>query len=67
VAGAVVHEHGETDPLIALDELRRHIRTRHYSYRTECSYVDWVRRFLTYAAEQQRVPRALMPTAFAII
>ena len=27
-----------------------------YSYRTECTYVDWVRRFLDYAAQQQAVP-----------
>jgi integron integrase len=32
------------------------VRTRHYSYRTECTYVDWVRRFLDYAAQQQGVP-----------
>jgi integron integrase len=31
------------------------VRTRHYSYRTECTYVDWVRRFLEYAAQQQGV------------
>ena len=28
------------------------MRTRHYSYRTECTYADWVRRFLDYAARQ---------------
>lgn len=33
--------------------LRERIRTRHYSYRTECSYADWVRRFFAYIAEQQ--------------
>ena len=31
------------------------LRTRHYSYRTECTYADWVRRFLGYAAQQQGV------------
>lgn len=40
----LVDEQGRTNPLAALDELRRRIRTRHYSYRTECSYADWVRR-----------------------
>jgi integrase len=52
----VVDDHGRTSPLAALDELRRHVRTRHYSYRTECTYVDWVRRFLEYVAQQQGVP-----------
>jgi len=53
---AVVDENGRTDPLAALAELRRRIRTRHYSYRTECSYADWVRRFFAYLAERQGVP-----------
>lgn len=53
----VVDEAGRTDPLAALDQLRRRLRTRHYAYRTECSYVDWVRRFCAYLAERQRTPR----------
>ena len=36
----VVDEQGRTGPLAALEQLRSRIRTRHYSYRTECSYVD---------------------------
>ena len=36
--------------------MRSRIRTRHYAYRTEVSYVDWARRFLAYVAEQQGVP-----------
>ncbi len=28
----------------------------HYSYRTECTYADWMRRLLDYAAQQQGVP-----------
>jgi len=52
----VVDENGRTNPLAALDELRRRIRTRHYSYRTECSYADWARRFFAYCSEQQRAP-----------
>ena len=55
-ANTVVDEHGQTSPLAAMAQLRLRIRTRHYSYRTECTYVDWVRRFLAYAAEQQGVP-----------
>ena len=52
----VADEQGRTDHLAALDHLRSRIRTRHYSYRTECSYADWVRRFLGYAVEQQAAP-----------
>jgi hypothetical protein len=40
-ASAVVDEHGRTSPLPALEQLRLRIRTRHYAYRTEGSYVDW--------------------------
>ena len=39
----VVDELGRADPLAALDQLRSRIRTRHYSYRTECSYASSVR------------------------
>jgi integrase len=31
-----------------LDRLRTEIRTRHYSIRTEASYVDWARRFILF-------------------
>jgi len=55
-AAGVTDEEKRTDPLAVLDELRRRIRSRHYSYRTECSYADWVRRFLAYLAEQQGTP-----------
>jgi hypothetical protein len=30
---------------------------RHSSYRTECSYADWVRRFLGYLTEREGAPR----------
>ena len=55
-ASTVVDEQGRTSPLAALEQLRTRLRTRHYSYRTECTYADWVRRFLDYAAQQQGVP-----------
>ncbi len=42
-----------TDPLSAIEEMRRRLRTRHYSYRTESSYVDWVRRLYAYLSERQ--------------
>lgn len=56
-ASSVVDEDGRTNPLAALEQLRTRIRTRHYSYRTECSYADWVRRFLGYLAEREGTPR----------
>ena len=56
-------EQGGAGPLAALEQLRSRIRTRHYSYRTECSYVDWARRFLSYLAEQQGVPHPRVESA----
>lgn len=53
----VVDEEGRTTPLAALEQLRVRLRTRHYSYRTECTYVDWARRFLDYDAGLQGAPR----------
>jgi hypothetical protein len=31
-----------------LERMRDHLRTRHYSIRTETAYVDWVRRFILF-------------------
>ena len=31
-----------------LDRLRDHLRTRHYSIRTEATYIDWARRFILF-------------------
>ena len=55
-ASAVVDERGPSNPLASLEQLRQRLRTRHYSYRTEYSYADWVRRFFAYLAERQGVP-----------
>ena len=55
-ASTVLDERGGTKPLAALEQLRLRLRTRHYSYRTECTYADWVRRFLDYLVGQQGVP-----------
>lgn len=44
---------GPLDPLSALEAMRSRIRTRHYSYRTEVTYVDWAKRFLSYIAARQ--------------
>jgi integron integrase len=35
-----------------LDEVRKAIRVRHYSYRTEKAYVDWIRRFVIFHGKQ---------------
>ena len=53
----VVDEKGRTIPLAALEQLRLRSRTRHYSYRTECPYVDWARRFFDYLVDQQGGPQ----------
>lgn len=37
-----------TQPPKLLDRMRDHLRTRHYSIRTEQAYLDWVRRFILY-------------------
>lgn len=39
---------GPPHPPRLLDQLRTHLRTRHYSIRTEQVYVDWVRRFIKF-------------------
>ena len=39
------------------EELRKEIRTRHYSYRTETSYLEWMRRFIAFHSYE--VPRGL--------
>jgi integron integrase len=52
-----------TTPVTApplLSQLRRAIRTRHYSRRTEEAYVQWVRRFVRFSA--MRHPRELGPS-----
>ncbi len=54
-ASAAVDEQGRVQPLPALEALRARLRTRHYSYRTECAYVDWSRRFMAHVAGQQGV------------
>ncbi|MBC8323847.1 MAG: tyrosine-type recombinase/integrase [Candidatus Marinimicrobia bacterium] len=33
---------------ILLNQIRDNIRTRNYSYRTEKTYIDWVKRFIKY-------------------
>ena len=35
-------------PKKLLDQVRDVLRTKHYAYRTEQSYVDWIRRFILF-------------------
>jgi len=58
-----VDQDGRANPLAALEQLRQRIRIRHYSYRTECSYVDWARRLFTYLTEQQALPNPRVESA----
>jgi integron integrase len=38
----------QAPPPKLLDRLRGHLRTRHYSIRTEAAYADWARRFILF-------------------
>ena len=53
-------EEGRVDTLAAMGELRRRLRVRHYSYRTEATYADWCRQFLAYAAQRANGPRPIV-------
>jgi integron integrase len=46
-----------------LDRVRREIRVRHYSPRTESSYVDWIKRFVIF--HDRRHPAELGPSEVA--
>lgn len=54
---------GRVDILQALERMRLRLRTRHYSCRTETTYVDWARRFMAWVAEEQREPRPAIDAA----
>ena len=44
---------GQVNPEAALAQLRETLRLKHYSYRTEKTYADWVRRFFEYLGEAE--------------
>lgn len=48
-----VSENGAFDPALAINVFRNELRLRHYSYRTEQTYLDWVKRLLRYAMRVQ--------------
>jgi len=49
--------HSEPRPGRLLDEVRRCLRVKHYSLRTEQAYVGWIGRFIL--ASGERHPRAM--------
>lgn len=55
--GAVMPAQGVVRGPTLIDEVRRRIRARHYSVRTERAYVGWIRRFVQ--ANGRRHPREL--------
>ena len=57
VAVVARDRHGRVDRIQALALMRTRLRVRHYSYRTEGTYLDWTRRFIGYAAAAQKVER----------
>ena len=47
----------ESRPKKLLDQVREAIRLKHYSYRTEQSYVGWIRRYILF--HDKRHPREM--------
>ena len=45
------------EPRQLLNEVQLRIRARHMSYRTECTYLDWIRRFIRF--HDRRHPRTM--------
>ena len=41
------HSHQQTKPRV-LDQVRNVLRLKHYSYRTEEAYVQWIKRFIVF-------------------
>jgi len=41
------HLHQQTKPRL-LDQVRNVLRLKHYSYRTEEAYVQWIKRFIVF-------------------
>jgi hypothetical protein len=39
---------GSAPPMRLLDQVRDAIRLKHYSYRTEQSYVQWIRKYILF-------------------
>ena len=56
----IVAEEPESAKPKLLDQMRDVLRRRHYSYRTEHTYVDWVRRYILFHGK--RHPRDMRET-----
>ena len=56
------------DGAVACGELitavRQSLRIQHYSYRTEQTYLDWIKRFLTYVGSDEK---AVLPNATGLV
>ncbi len=59
---AAVDADGRVNALLAMDHMRSRLRSRHYAYRTEGSYIDWARRFLANLSERQAQPEPRVDT-----
>jgi hypothetical protein len=47
----------EPKPRKLLDQVRDVMRVKHYSYRTEKSYVDWIRRYILFHNKRHPIER----------
>ncbi len=56
MAGHAVKNPSASPPKL-LDQVRSAIRTKHYSYRTEQNYVQWIRRFILF--NKKRHPKEM--------
>ena len=36
-----------------LEQVREHLRVKHYSIRTEASYIEWIRRFIHFHGSEK--------------
>jgi integron integrase len=54
------HKRSETIPMKLEDQLRQALRRKHYSYRTEESYVGWYKRFVLW--HKERAGEAVHPS-----
>ena len=50
-----------TPPPKLLDYAREVLRARHYAYRTEQSYIDWMRRLFSRRRQQEAVKESVVP------
>lgn len=55
--GGVTEREGGSNAPRLMDEVRRHLRLKHYSLRTEQAYTGWIRRFIL--ANGKRHPRKM--------